>query len=277
MKVDDSVEKALRVKKAEYLKIARKASKSQSSSFRKACKLIFDSCEDIESETIEKVWFPDVPCHVFISHSHGDEELAIALAGLLKEKYGLDCFVDSVVWKHEDALFDILEEKYNVDEYGYPKNDKSISKLNREFCVLLTNFALVKMIDKCDCILFLETNKAMPRLCMTYSPWIYSEISTANRIRINRPAQLGHHLREDGAVGSTLVPPRLVFPLETSGFLHVTLKDFENSKKACGIEDTTKFLNGVYDIAQKRIIGKLRARISFASFDRIKKLIEKNK
>ena len=259
MKVDDSVEKALRSKKADYLNSARKASRSQPSSFKKSCKLVFDDCEDIESEKIENVWFPNVPCHVFISHSHGDEELAVALAGLLKEEYGLDCFVDSVVWKHEDALFDILETKYNVDENGDPLNDKDISKANREFCVLLTNCALTKMIDKCDCILFLETKKAMPRLCMTYSPWIYSEISTANRIRVHRPFYCAH-LRE-GAHGK-LKLRRPIFRVETSRFLHVTLQDFKNSKKENGINDTARFLDGVYQSAGRSFIGRPRVGVT---------------
>ena len=33
-------------------------------------------CSELESE-----WFPNIPCDVFISHSHADEEKAMSLAG----------------------------------------------------------------------------------------------------------------------------------------------------------------------------------------------------
>ena len=52
----------------------------------------------LSGSDIESNWFPKLMNHVFISHSHRDENLALALAGALKRWMGLDAFVDSSVW-----------------------------------------------------------------------------------------------------------------------------------------------------------------------------------
>src|SRR5690554_4012979 len=47
-------------------------------------------------------WFPSINANVFISHSHADSELAISLAGWLKEKLHLSAFIDSCVWGYSE-------------------------------------------------------------------------------------------------------------------------------------------------------------------------------
>ena len=39
----------------------------------------------LDGAGIESNWFPQISNHVFISHSHADERLALALAGALKK------------------------------------------------------------------------------------------------------------------------------------------------------------------------------------------------
>ena len=57
-------------------------------------------------------WFPQINADIFISHSHEDEQLAIALAGWLHEKFGLVSFIDSVCFAREgNALFQLWPVK----------------------------------------------------------------------------------------------------------------------------------------------------------------------
>ena len=52
----------------------------------------------IDGTKMREDWFPQVEADVFISHSHKDEEKAIALAGWLHDKFGLKAFIDSCIW-----------------------------------------------------------------------------------------------------------------------------------------------------------------------------------
>lgn len=52
----------------------------------------------IDGSRMQENWFPQIEADIFISHSHQDEGLAIALAGWLYEKFRLVSFIDSCVW-----------------------------------------------------------------------------------------------------------------------------------------------------------------------------------
>lgn len=47
---------------------------------------------------IQDDWFPEINADIFISHSHGDCDLANGIAGWMNEEFGLRCFIDSNVW-----------------------------------------------------------------------------------------------------------------------------------------------------------------------------------
>lgn len=233
-------------KKPHFYSLGKLLCENYSKSFIKSYRSIINDSKPLDSSEIEKIWFPDVPCNIFISHSHKDKELAIELAGLLKEEYGLDCFVDSLVWKHEDELFAFLEQKYNYDAYcDCPLNNEEISKQNKEFCILLTNCALMKMIDKCDCLLFLKTENSMPYQSVTYSPWIHSEILTADLIRKACKTHLRDSLNEGGNQRPTL-------NLNLKPFTKVSLNDFDEIKRKYGTTDSVSFLNHLYEFLINR-------------------------
>lgn len=68
--------------------------------------------ELLDGAMMEADWFPSIEADVFLSHSHRDEQIVIALSGWLKEKCGVKAFVDSYVWGHSDKLLKKLDKKY---------------------------------------------------------------------------------------------------------------------------------------------------------------------
>lgn len=145
---------------------------------------VIDGCK------LEADWFPKVQADVFLSHSHKDEELAIKLAGWLYDKFKLTTFIDSCIWGYSDNLIRRIDDKYckncRNQTYYYKKRNISTSHVH----MMLMN-ALMKMIDKSECVFFINTDNSVIRaeeeitknLEKTYSPWIYSEINATNLIR----------------------------------------------------------------------------------------------
>ena len=58
----------------------------------------------IDGTAMQDNWFPQINADIFISHSHADEEKAIALAGWLKHTFDLNVFIDSCVWGYANNL-----------------------------------------------------------------------------------------------------------------------------------------------------------------------------
>lgn len=144
----------------------------------------------LDAEEIQKDWFPEVNAHIFISHSHKDESLAIALAGWLLNKFGLKAFIDSCVWGYANDLLKILDNRYcqnnKPNSYDYDKRNYSTSHVH-----MLLMTALNKMIDKTECVFFLNTENSVFIVSeiknRTLSPWIYGEIETTRIIEKHRP------------------------------------------------------------------------------------------
>lgn len=140
----------------------------------------------IDASQIEEDWFPNVEANVFISHSHMDQELAIALAGWLYKMFGIKSFIDSCVWGYADKLLKIIDRKHcvnkrkpdgSIDTYDYEKRNQSTAHVH-----MILNTALQKMIDKTECLFFLNTPNSLiiediVNGSATASPWIYSELT----------------------------------------------------------------------------------------------------
>lgn len=140
---------------------------------------------------IQNDWFPEINADIFISHSHSDRDLANGIAGWINQKFGLRCFIDSNVWGHADKLLKTVNDEHSdrhtgehgENVYSYRLCNEAANHVN----AMLT-IALQKMIDRCECILFLNTNQSIlpyekPEDDATYSPWIYSEIVCTQLIR----------------------------------------------------------------------------------------------
>jgi len=144
------------------------------------------------SEIIES-WFPQINSHVFISHSHNDNTLAITLAGWLYHNFRINSFIDSCIWGYGNDLIKQLDNAYSWlnQEKGIYEYKKVLDSTGHVHMMLST--ALSSMMDKTECLIFLDTpNSVAPfnEIDKTESPWIYSEIAISQVLRQNIPPRI---------------------------------------------------------------------------------------
>lgn len=140
---------------------------------------------NIDAETMKENWFPSVDADIFLSHSHKNERDAIILAGYLYDNMGVKTFIDSTIWGHSAELLRKLDNTFCKKPngmYDYEKRNFTTANVH-----MMLSTALTKMIDKLECIIFLNTPDSIPFQegvkSSTLSPWIYSEIETSKVIR----------------------------------------------------------------------------------------------
>lgn len=144
----------------------------------------------IDGEGTESEWFPQLKKHVFISHSHKDEGIALLVAGVLKDRLGIDAFVDSAAWGCYRELAECL---YAVAKRGYPRialqHDAQLRMSATEHAHCMLSKSLIQMMDRCECLIFLDTPASVglrnidTAECSTFSPWIYTEIEASRVLR----------------------------------------------------------------------------------------------
>lgn len=149
----------------------------------------------INGTSLEEDWFPMIKADIFISHSHQDEKLVLALAGWIYDKFKVKCFIDSCVWGYINDLLEKLNDEYSnkrEDEknggvlYSHSKCNIVASHVN-----MMLNIALQKMIDNTEAIILINTTNSIKidvkngslQNYSTYSPWIYSEIICSEIVR----------------------------------------------------------------------------------------------
>lgn len=147
----------------------------------------------INASQMQENWFPQIPCDIFISHSHSDEQMALNLAGWLKDEFNLISFIDSCAWGYANDLLSLIDKTFCYDNeaktYIYENRNHSTSHVH-----MMLSTALSMMLDKSECIFFLNTPSSItPNQAKhsstgtTKSPWIYSEIAMTKLIRKRRP------------------------------------------------------------------------------------------
>jgi hypothetical protein len=131
----------------------------------------------LDGTKMQSNWFPQIQADVFISHSHKDENKAIGLAGWLKQEFGLNAFIDSCVWGYSAELLKIIDDKFCLNDdnksYDYEKGNVSTSHVH-----MMLSTALTMMIDKTECIFFLDTPSSINTNDIIYktgSAWIYQK------------------------------------------------------------------------------------------------------
>jgi hypothetical protein len=145
----------------------------------------------IDGGKLQSHWFSQRDADVFISHSHKDEQLAIAVAGWLHQKFGLNAFIDSCVWGYADDLQREFDNKYcknpaPATTYDYGKRNRTTGHVH-----MMLSTALMDMIDRTECFIFLHTNESIVKndvdttvkQPVTTSPWIYAELAASRIVR----------------------------------------------------------------------------------------------
>ena len=142
-----------------------------------------DSNSAINGNEIEEKWFPKVQRHVFISHSHMDERLALILAGALKKQMGIDAFIDSAVWGFRDDLIKKLYEEMGGNLAHSVDLEKYNAVVAHVDCML--SKSLMEMMHNCEELFFLNTPNSVSTngvVKKTHSAWIYSELSASKML-----------------------------------------------------------------------------------------------
>ncbi|GGA86739.1 hypothetical protein GCM10008015_29260 [Flavobacterium palustre] len=147
----------------------------------------------LDGNKLMEKWFPNLPCHVFLSHSRNDFKQAITISGMLYNKFKIITFIDSVVWMHCNELLKKIDNDYckneNENSYNYEKRNYSTAHVH-----LMLSSSLNKMIDSSECLFFLNTPNSISTKNeisqKTNSPWIFSEIATSQIIRKQTPKRL---------------------------------------------------------------------------------------
>nr|WP_295836334.1 hypothetical protein [uncultured Azospirillum sp.] len=188
--------------------------------------------------------FPMIDSDVFISHSHEDESLAVGFSGWLKSEFGILSFVDSLIWEHSDNILKEIDGKHCVKErdnkgnivYNYNARNKSTGHVH----AMVLN-ALVGMIDRCECLIFLNTDHSfkpsdyISGKGSTKSPWIYSEIAMARTIRQRTVSEhRGRNIRESVATEGKSADIREVVDYELD-VLHLTPLSTSDLRSWCEI------------------------------------------
>ena len=128
----------------------------QKAAIQSAIDIFKNSDGGLNASKITANSFPNVTADVFLSHSQKDSELAIRFAGYLKYNFGLTVFIDSCVWGYGDDSLKMLGKQFcwqeDSETYNYRLRNRSTSHVH----MMLTT-ALCKMINSCECIIFLNT------------------------------------------------------------------------------------------------------------------------
>ena len=189
----------------------------------------------LDGSKMQENWFPQVKADIFISHSHADESLAIRLAGWLYVEFGLIAFIDSCIWGYSNDLLKSIDNEYcqnsNAETYNYQKRNFSTSHVH-----MMLSTALTMMIDKTECIFFLNTPNSITAsevISRTKSPWIYSEIATTKMIRKKSLSNYRiHRVTESFSTGGSLKKSLdIEYEVNTDHLIQITNTHFISWKR----------------------------------------------
>ena len=169
-----------------FKEVGSESFSSQKTSIVKRINSFVRNDGSLDGSMMQANWFPQIKADIFISHSHKDKDLALALAGWLKVSFGLTAFIDSCVWGYANKLLKMID-----NEYCYQKETNTYNYQNRNYSTshvhMMLSVALTQMIDNTECLFFLNTpNSITPDdtiIKKTKSPWVYSEIAMSRLIR----------------------------------------------------------------------------------------------
>lgn len=183
----------------------------------------------LNGSAIQSNWFPHIKSDIFLSHSHSDEKIAIAIAGALKKDYDLDVFVDSCLWGNSNDLLRMIDDKYclnlHSDTYNYSKRNFSTSHVH-----MMLSTALTMMIDNSECIFFLNTPNSLNTddvIQQTMSPWIYSELAISRLIQKKKPVRGTVRIQDSLQKSIDNFSFDIKYTVDTSHFRELTAEEFQ--------------------------------------------------
>lgn len=133
----------------------------------------------ISVSEVEEALFPKFSTHVFISHSHADLEDAKKLSDFLYSHFNIESFIDSEFWGNVDML---------VESILRTSTSQSEIKKYTSHAYMILAMALLKAMDKTECVFFLNTTNSVtlnPETAKiaTRSPWICLELLCTQNLR----------------------------------------------------------------------------------------------
>lgn len=190
----------------------------------------------LQMAEIAEDWFPDVDTRVFISHSHADEEVACRLANYLWQEFKIKSFIDSKFWGYSLNLLKEIDDIYCLNQdkqtYSYELRNQSTSHIHMMLATSLT-----KMMDKCECFLFLETDQSRHQKTQdfyTHSVWINYEIHLSSLLRRELPSRL-YPMLEDATVKAHIIEDSekyipTEYKIDLSNLKQIGIKSFNDFK-----------------------------------------------
>lgn len=192
-------------------------------------KQLVNASSKLSADEIKELLLPLEQHDIFISHSHRDLELAKGLAGYLETEFGLSCFIDSLYWGNIDDLQEELNKNHLHTDFSNGKkyfNHQGTMEVAKHANMILAS-ALTQMIDKCECVFFLNTDNSIIKGVdvinqpKTNSPWIYHEVFTTTIIhrRNSKCEDMHENYQIRDSVGSQL--PQFIYNLDLTGMTYL--------------------------------------------------------
>ncbi|MDC5840417.1 toll/interleukin-1 receptor domain-containing protein [Vibrio europaeus] len=195
--------------------------------------------EDVlDGKLLQNTWFPFLEdSHIFLSHSHKDKRTAETVAYLLHRCLDINVFIDSQVWGYADDLLQKIDDKYSYQKetntYSYSTRNRTTSNI-----YLILQNSLNCMIDKSECLLFLNTGNTIEEFNnaghidqRTSSPWIMSELQFSSMVRrrehpfANRNVKLEEHFVKKAESTANVVNFEVSHVVATDHLIQRTLGD----------------------------------------------------
>lgn len=247
---------ALREMVKDYEEIGKQEESNKKKQIQKALSNYVKGEDFIDCNKLQEAWFPEVNADIFLSHSHNDKKLVDGLVGWFKKEMGLEVFVDSNVWGYCNDLLREIDENYcqhsNGTSFSYEKRNHSTTHVH----MMLAN-SLNKMIDKCECVIFLETPNSLNVEDgiikeETSSAWIYSEIMVTSMIRSTIPRRLlNKNIMEKKSydiVNETFKP---VYTVDLNHLYGITKTTLQTMLNLTSGDKKTDYLDTLYKITNE--------------------------
>ena len=176
----------------------------------------------IDADTLMNACMPQVHEYdIFISHSHRDLKYAHRLADYILKRFGLRCFVDSDIWLNSEE--DIQKPYDQMNMRGSSIKYDDVLKSSAHVHAMLS-MSLLKMMDSCECCIFIDPEEEYIPMDSVSSAWIYEEVTMFNYI--------DKHLSRNTRVTENFsARPRIIYKCDFSNMQELTLHKMASKEK----------------------------------------------